>query len=775
MHLRIARTIFCWALMGCGSAAFAQQSPPDSAPQPAANPSAQSQTTGSQATGPVKEDEQPPTHQSMTAPLRPRIGVALDGGGALGLAHVGVLRWMEEHHIPIEAVAGTSMGGLVGAMYSGGNSPEQIHAFVKTINWDQVLADTIPYEDLSFRRKQDARDFPASLLLTYQKGIKAREGYNSGQQVQLLIDQIALPYSQTTNFDDLPVPFRCVATDLVTARQKDFSGGSLSTALRATMALPGIFSPVRRDGTIYADGGLVDNLPVDVAKTMGADLVIAIYLQTKPLDVKEKLSPVGVLARSISVMIAANELRNMQAADVLISVPLSDYTATDYADSEKIIAAGYAAAQSKAAVLEKFAVDDADWQRYLAWRNSRRKSVPVPQFVAVKGVSGNLAKQVTHAVADDLHKPINPPALNEKLMALTGDGRLGDVNYGLTDRDGQPGLLIHALDKPYGSVQIRPLFAIDGWNYEDISLDAGARVTNFDLGGAGAELRTDLYAGDELGVRMEYYRPFTANTRWFISPNAIADNSPLYLFSEKDLLAIYRQRTLGGGLDLGYALNKDSELRIGYQSSHLKLSPEVGDKALYATEDGRQGTSRFRYIYTGVNDPIIPTAGTTVFVRAEWWDARPYAETKFPLAEVQLRHFFPVNEKSSIYLLGSAGSTLWRNPGGLQLFSLGGSLRLPAYYQNELLTNQYYLFQGGYEYQLAELPALIGGKIMLIGGVDVAKAYDLPDASHHPTDAVAGMVINTFLGPLLVGGSVGDSGHRKLFFQFGKTLFSSAP
>jgi NTE family protein len=482
-----------------------------------------------------------------------------------------------------------------------------------------------------------------------------------------------------------------------------------------------------------------------------------------------------VLTRSISVMIAANELRNMQAADVLVSVPLSDYSATDYKDSEKIIAAGYKAAEAKAAVLEKFAVDDAEWQRYIDWRNGRRKSVPVPQFVAVKGVNSHLADKIEHQLADDMHKTIQPPELNRQLMALTGDGRLGDVSYGLTDKNGQPGLLIHAQDKPFGSVQIRPLFAIDGWNYEDITLDAGARVTAFDFGGFGAEWRTDLYAGNSLGVRTEYYRPLSANTRWFVSPQAVADNSPLYLFSEKDLLAIYRQRTLGGGLDIGYAVNNDMEIRAGYMSAHMKLSTEVGDKFLYPTEDGREGTSRLRFFYNGLNDPVTPTAGSSVFVRAEWWDARPYAETQFPLAEVQLKHFFPVNEKSSVYFMGSAGSTLTRDPGGLQLFSLGGSLRLPAYNQNELLTNQYYLFQSGYEYQLAELPALIGGKILLLGGVDVAKAYDLPDASHHPTDAVAGMVVNTFLGPLLIGGSVGDSGHRKLFFQFGKTLFSSAP
>src|SRR5579883_1492850 len=193
---------------------------------------------------------------------RPRIGLVLNGGGALGLAHIGALQWMDEHHIPVDMVAGTSMGGLVGGAFAAGETPEQIQTLVEGIDWSQILSDSSPYRDLSFRRKEDRSQYPVSLLLGVGKKIHSQEGYKAGQQVQLLLDKIALPYSQVENFDDLPTPFACVATDLVSGKEHVFRSGSLALAMRATMSLPGIFAPVRTDGALYADGGLLNNLPV---------------------------------------------------------------------------------------------------------------------------------------------------------------------------------------------------------------------------------------------------------------------------------------------------------------------------------------------------------------------------------------------------------------------------------------------------------------------------------------------------------------------------------
>jgi len=199
-------------------------------------------------------------------PSRPTVGLALQGGGALGLAHVGVITWMEEHHIPIDYIAGTSMGGLVGGVYATGHNAAEMRQIVNGIPWDEVMAGQTPFNDLAFRRKEDVRAYPNSLEFGLRKGLQFPEGFNSGQQVSLVLDKIALPYSEIKSFNDLPTPFACVATDLVSGKAKVFRGGSLSLALRSTMSLPGIFTPVRTKDAIYADGGLINNIPVNVAK-----------------------------------------------------------------------------------------------------------------------------------------------------------------------------------------------------------------------------------------------------------------------------------------------------------------------------------------------------------------------------------------------------------------------------------------------------------------------------------------------------------------------------
>jgi len=764
-----------------GAAAAQQQLPTaDSKSQEKTKPPgnaksrADAEPSANQQPAAVTENPQVPVPLADVAPIAgPRIGIALDGGGALGLAHIGVLRWMEEHHIPVQYVAGTSMGGLIGGLYATGRSPQEISAFAGQINWDGVLGEATAFRDLAYRRKEDATDFPASLQLAWKKGLRVKEGANSGQQVRLLLDEIALPYSEVKDFNALPLPFACVATDMVTAEKHIFRTGDLNIALRATMSLPGIFPPVRANGTVYADGGLVDNLPVGVAKGMGAEKVIAIYLQTAPLDPKEPLSALTVFGRAISVMIASNEQPSLKAADVVVSIPLQKYTAMQYNRLQEFIDTGYAAAEASKAALLAFAVDDATWEKYTTWRDARKRATPMPQFVTVNGLNKDLKQRVEAALKDDVGKPIDPKHVDQQLTQLSGGGRVSDATYGLTQRDGQQGLEVTAQEKPFGSTIIRPLIAVDGWNVENILLNLGARVTFMDLGGFRSEWRNDFIVGSELGFFTDYLHPISPQSHMFFSAHGIADNSPLYIYTERYLLALYRERIYGGGGDLDYIINRKSELRVGYEAEHMKLSTEVGTDDFYPTEDGRVGLARARYEYQGVNDATVPTAGFMLYAMTGYWDARPSAGYSFGSAEVRAMEFLPIGERSTIYGAASGGSTLNKNPGGLPLYSLGGSLRLPAYNQNELLTNQYFLFQGGYEYKLTSLPALIGGKVLLFGGADVAKAYYVANKPGLAGDGVVGIVVNTFLGPLLFGGSVGDSGHRKIFIQFGKTLFAT--
>src|SRR5256885_1746512 len=243
--------------------------------------------------------------QAQLPPLktRPKIGVALEGGGALGLAHIGVLQWFEDHHIPIDYIAGTSMGGLVGGLYATGKTPKELQEIVEQQNWDIIIGGKTPYQDLSYRRKEDDRDYPTFIQIGLKKGLSLPAGLNAGHQISLLIDRETLPYANLKSFDDLPIPYRCVATDLVSGKEVVFKDGSLPQAMRATMSIPGLFNPVRKGDQVLVDGGLVGNLPTDVVRTMGADVVIAIHLEVAPAKPDEIQSFFTVLGRSIDLVV----------------------------------------------------------------------------------------------------------------------------------------------------------------------------------------------------------------------------------------------------------------------------------------------------------------------------------------------------------------------------------------------------------------------------------------------------------------------------------------
>ena len=323
---------------------------------------------------------------------RPTIGLALEGGGALALAHVGLIEWFEQHHIPIDYIAGTSMGGLVAGFYASGMTAPEMRRRVDHLDWNMLVKGQVDYGGLAFRRKQDARELGNTTVLGLRHGLVLPSGLNSGQALNLLLSEIALPYGGMKSFNDLPTPYRCVATDLVDAKQHVFDSGPLEQALRATMSIPGYYEPVLRTvangGTHeYVDGGLLNNMPVDLVKAMGADIVIAVYLSSDPYDPNQPHTAFDVLSRSVSVVMAANEKHNIEMADLLVSVNLTGFSPTDFSRAQDIIRRGADGGEKRKLVLAKFALDDANWNAYLQRRESRRKTqTPAPEFVTIEGL-----------------------------------------------------------------------------------------------------------------------------------------------------------------------------------------------------------------------------------------------------------------------------------------------------------------------------------------------------------------------------------------------------
>jgi NTE family protein len=702
---------------------------------------------------------------------RPTIGVALEGGGALGEAHIGVLKWFEDHHIPVDYIAGTSMGGLMGGLYATGKSADQMHEVVKTQDWPLLLGGETPYEDLTFRRKEDARQIPSAITIGLKHGPTLPPGLNSGQQVNLLIDRETLPYSNVRSFDDLPIPFRCVSTELVSGKAYVFRSGSLSDAMRATMSIPGVFAPVRQGNQIFIDGGLVDNLPTDVVRAMGADIVIGVHLQISPASAKDIQSAFSILGRSVELIIAQTELRGMEGADLVVKADLEKYTTMDYEKSDELVKVGYDAAEQKAALLKVYSLDDAAWAKYLNDKNSRvRTTIGVPQFIKVVGIEGDLAANVQKFLSPLAGKPIDQAALEKSLTRLAGVGRYDSITYDMVQQNGQTGLLIRIHEKSYAPPILQPSFEINGAQTQDVTFTFGARLTLMDIAGFRSEWRTDLALGETYGIASDLFRPFQPMSKWFFDPFVNASSSTFNIYQKENPRAIYRLDRASGGIDVGYAISRFSEVRVGYGIGYGSADLRLGSPN-FSSYSGRVGHTQARYVLDHTNDPILPTAGYYVQTDFSFYDTFPNAPQGFPTLEATVQYFQPVLHQDDIFITAAGGSTLGYQQTGVPQFFLGGVNRLSAYGLNELMGSQYFLGRVGYKRKIFALPPFVGKNVYLVGYGEVGKMYGDPfPAPKLSGDGAIGVIAVTVVGPVFIGGSAGDTGHYKWFFQLGRVF-----
>lgn len=370
---------------------------------------------------------------------RKRIGLALGGGGALALSEIGVLRWFEENHVPVDAIAGTSMGALVGSLYATGHTPAQMAALTSDKVFATVFRLDQDFRQLNYRRREDARFLPGGFNLGLRHGVSFRNGVLLDYGLNEFLSAQFLPYGAGYDFDNLPVPFRCVATDILVGREAVFNQGPLAEAVRASISIPGVFPPLADGGHIYVDGALTENLPTDLVKgALHAEVVLAVSLPLTPPDKGDTNSLLGILGRSFSVAAWSNEVRSRGLADVLIEpVAPSGVGAADYAKAEQLADAGYAAAEQVRAKLVVYRLGDADWATYVAERKARSTGrVGNIARVVVTAPAPTTAYGVGQAVAPLVGKPLRATQVNAAENEIRSDGRY-DANYYLS-KPGQP-------------------------------------------------------------------------------------------------------------------------------------------------------------------------------------------------------------------------------------------------------------------------------------------------------------------------------------------------
>jgi NTE family protein len=703
---------------------------------------------------------------------RPRIGLALSGGGALGLTEIGVIKWMEENHIPIDRIAGTSMGSIIGSMYATGMTPAEIQKFAETINWDQAFLPKPGYTELSYRRKQDRRDFLVASSLGLKHGLKGPNGLNSGQAAGLLLDRIAFPDSGIANFDDLPIPFRCVATDMQSGEAIVLHDGSLAEAVRASMAIPGVFTPVELNGRVLADGGMVQNIPVETVRDMGADAVIAVELHYPPGDIGQLGTLVGVLSRAIDVMITQNERRSLALAKSKVRVSMKGFAVTDYKRVDELVQLGYKAAESQSADLLPYAITDPDeWRRYLDDRTAR-KHAPMKKVekIVVAGADLDTDRRIQQQLTNSMQGPLDLPNLETQLTRIAGQGQFDRLGYEGYTQNGVPALRVTAHEKTYGPPFIDLTVNVQGSGVAAFDFSAGTRVTFMDLFHHGGEWRSDLLFGSSNLAATEYYQPL-GQSRFFVAPFVFASKYARNSFNGLTRIAVFGDERAGGGFDIGFDSSRRSEFRLGYELFEGKLAPLIGAAGLPIVH-GSTGEFRARFVWDGQDSPSVPSRGSRVVATATRVLQSPGLVHPIGQVDVQTSTFVRLGDKTSLFIDASGGTTFHGSAGPFQVFSLGGPFRLGAYLPDEFLGNHYAYASLGFRRELYRLPQLVGRKIYWGGWYEAGSAFGTQLNSRGPVVVRGtfnlGVIADTIVGPIALAGSVSPTGQSRVNFSVGR-------
>ncbi len=540
---------------------------------------------------------------------RTRVGIALSGGGALGLAHIGVIRYFEEHHIPIDDVAGTSMGGLVGGFYAAGMDSAQLTNIVEHADWNALLNPNPNFIDQPIVEKQNWNRTSGDLTFRFGKRLSLPAGLNPGESLALLLSRNTMAYADLYDFDKLPTPFRCVATDLVSGDAVVLRQGSLAKAMRATMSIPAIFTPVRWDDMVLVDGGVVENIPVEVVQDMGAQVVIAVALRGPVARPEQFKTLVDVLRQTVSIAITQNERRSLSMADIVISVDTTRFSGTDYGKSKELIQAGYEAARSKAEQLSKFQLSDDEWNQFVRTRQQRTRHAE-QQGAVVAVTAGNPSFQ--EKAQAELNRTLNDRVVTQQkledvLAGMVAATAVPGASYGWVRTHGKQGYKVDFSQRPGDQVLARPSIQYDYSAGEPSRAALELSTTTIFRDAYKSRLLSTAMIGYDPGIRTEYYYPF-GGSAYFIASDLLFQRQHFISYQGTSWQTDTRDR-FGGAFYGGIGTWRFAQLRLGVQAGYDSYSAAPTVDGVPANSGGF-AAPELRWIYNSQDSGGFPTRGT---------------------------------------------------------------------------------------------------------------------------------------------------------------------
>ena len=733
-----------------------------------------------------------PTHAADPAPaVRPRVALVLSGGGARGLAHVGVLKVLEEARVPVDIVVGTSMGAIVGGLYAAGMDPKELADEVGALDWGNLFQRSEPRQNLSQRLKEEDFEMAPLIELGFRNGeFRLPTGAVSTRSLEVLLRRYTLASRHMATFDGLPTPFRAVATDMETGEAVVLDHGDLAGALRASMSVPGVFSPLEVNGRLLGDGGLVNNLPVDVARRMGADVVIAVNIGT-PLAGRDTLGTLlGVTTQMVNILTEQNVKRSIESLtpkDLLIAPPLGTITSADFARGKELMDIGYGYAHSQRQEFERFAVSPAD---YAQWKQQRHAQVTSAQSrggwvseIRFDGVDEARVNRIGQLIDSEAGQALDVQRVEQdlRLLAATGDYERVDYHLERQGTDGSEALVVRLRENDWGPNYLRMGLDLrtdfEGQSGFNLRLSHNRRWLN----SAGAEWRNRLQLGENTAASTELYQPLGAHGDQFFSAHIGGGNRRVDLYGASGQAAVVTRSDLSVGVDYGWPLGllgHLGEARLGLVSSWHRTTPELiggeltGLDPKVLTQRWNDTGIRFGLVSDQLDYANFPTSGhrlrgevvggrrhvnggdTTGFVR---WDLNATGVTSSGPHTLNLGARLARTNRLAV--------------GAIDEFSLGGFQQLSGFHIGQVGGSMLAFGRMTYYYRLPVVSSPLARAMFAGGSLELGNAW-LNPGNASLRDLLVGRSVfvgaDTALGPLYLSVVSAPKGYTGLYLFLGR-------
>jgi NTE family protein len=706
--------------------------------------------------------------QQATQSSRPKIGLVLGGGGARGSAHVGVLKVLEELHIPIDYIAGNSMGAIVGGLYAEGMTPDQIQHELETIDWDDVFSDEPPRPDRTFRRKRDDDTYAVKARLGYSDGkVKFPFAIVQGQKFDLELSRLTLPADNIHDFNQLPIPFHAVATDIETGRAVVLQSGDLALAIRASMAVPGAFAPVEIDGKLLVDGLVSNNVPVDVARAMGADIVIVVDVGSglyKRDEINGVLDVVAQLTNILSDRNVDQQLATLKPTDILIRPALGKMSASDFSKADEGIIKGKEAAQAVLPALKHLSVDAATYQQYQA-RREGRAAPPVIDFVRLDNQSNIGDETILSNITLKPGQVLDTTQMDAEIGRIYGMDVFETVRYEVVEEDGKTGVVLHAKEKAWGPNYLNFGLQLSS-NFEGLSsYNLGVLYTKTAINDRNGEIRLGLQMGQDASLAAGWYQPIDPASLYFFNTGIFAQRQLFRAYSGDDLASEYNIYSAGVGLAIGRNFGTWGEGRVGYRIAFGYADVLVGDPSL-DDYDFRLGQLYGRLFLDTLDNVDFPTHGNKGSVELITAQKSLGSSSNYNQALLSYSQAFSWGPNN---LVGGLRLNVTQDDNAPveSLFCMGGFLKLSGYQPCQLVGQDSGMLGAVYYRRIAKMPLL---KAYVGGSIEYGNVWQQRDDVSFSNGLFNGSLFvgaETPVGPVYVGAGFGEGGHYSGFLSLG--------